>query len=284
MVRGLSRFVYPYEFTPQSLQQLQELQDQAEAALAARNPEESDMANSMPDTASWPSTPRPAKALLCHQRQACATYAVAPQVISLSPMLPLTRQPMRSVASEDFGSPAGTGDFGNTPSGRHKMRSVAAGTTTLVVRNIPARYNQDKILAEWQPDGSFDMLFLPFDARTGRTSGCAYLNFVSHEAALEFQRTRQGSFLAKHGPGKHLDIAAATLQGLEANLRQFAGKSQLCESRLPALFVGRKRVSSAQVLQELGFASPTSFGSAEGGSSSGSPGASSSPWRGSRNS
>ncbi|CAE8733438.1 unnamed protein product, partial [Polarella glacialis] len=42
------------------------------------------------------------------------------------------------------------------------IRPVPLGFTTLVVRNIPARYNQEVLLTEFGPDGSFDLFFLPY--------------------------------------------------------------------------------------------------------------------------
>lgn len=162
--------------------------------------------------------------------------------------------------NDSSGRPAALSEQGLTPGGgRHRIRAVPPGTTTLAVRNIPARYNQEKLLLDWEPDGSFDMLYLPFDIRQNRTTGCAYINFTSHEAALEFQRAKQGTHLSKHGRGKHLDIAAASRQGLMANLQQFlTGKSVPCDGQLAAFFAGAKAISVPEVLIRLGL--PT-FGS-----------------------
>ncbi|CAE8609511.1 unnamed protein product [Polarella glacialis] len=105
------------------------------------------------------------------------------------------------------------------------IRPVPLGFTTLVVRNIPARYNQEVLLTEFGPDGSFDLFFLPYSFKDGRTMGYAFINFVTHASALEFQQRWHRQFLQDHGRTKHLDVAAATVQGLRANLAQFNAKS-----------------------------------------------------------
>ncbi|CAE8647575.1 unnamed protein product [Polarella glacialis] len=110
-------------------------------------------------------------------------------------------------------------------SGSAATRSVPEGFTTLVIRNIPARYNQEMLLAEFIPDGSFDFFFLPYSFKDARTMGIAFLNFRTHASALSFQEKWHRQFLQDHGRTKHLDVAAATTQGLQANLQQFNSKS-----------------------------------------------------------
>lgn len=70
---------------------------------------------------------------------------------------------------------------------RRSLRPLPAGTVTLVVRNIPARYSKEKLLEEWANDGSYDLLHLPFNSTTQRPCGFAFVNFVSHEEASVFQ-------------------------------------------------------------------------------------------------
>ena len=109
--------------------------------------------------------------------------------------------------------------------GSAATRMVPEGFTTLVIRNIPARYTQEKLLAEFGADGSFDLFFLPYSFRDGRTMGYAFINFRTHDFAVQFQQQWHRQFLQDHGRTKHLDVTAATVQGLAANLEQFNGKS-----------------------------------------------------------
>jgi len=119
------------------------------------------------------------------------------------------------------------------------VRLLPESFTTLVVRNIPARYSQEMLLTEFQPDGTFDLFFLPYSFRDGRTMGYAFVNFRSHDAALDFQQQWHRQFLQDHGRTKHLDVAAATVQGLRENLAQFNERSVARLQRigmLPVLF------------------------------------------------
>eukprot|EP00440_Ansanella_granifera_P053114 gb/GFBE01057585.1/.p1 GENE.gb/GFBE01057585.1/~~gb/GFBE01057585.1/.p1 ORF type:complete len:252 (+),score=28.57 gb/GFBE01057585.1/:1-756(+) len=97
---------------------------------------------------------------------------------------------------------------------------VPLGYTTLVVRNIPARYNHGRLLHEFGGNSGFDFLFLP-SHRDQRPAGYAFLNFRTHALALKFQKTWHRACLEAHGRVKSLHIVAATEQGLAANLSQF---------------------------------------------------------------
>lgn len=109
-------------------------------------------------------------------------------------------------------------------------REIPAGVTTLVIRNIPARYTQSMLLHEFGgPDGSFDFFYLPYSFRDSKTVGVAFINFRSHHAAVCFQEMWHRCFLWGTGRGKHLDVVAATIQGLVGNLKQFNPK---CIARL----------------------------------------------------
>jgi hypothetical protein len=144
-------------------------------------------------------------------------------------------------------------------------RTVPAGFTTLVIRNIPARYNQDQLLAEFVPDGSFDLFFLPYSFRDGRTMGYAFINFRSHDLALTFQKKWHRQYLRDHGRTKHLDVAAATVQGIEANLAQFNARSVARLQRvglLPAFFDQfAQRLDSMTELLSHGIVVPLRFDS-----------------------
>lgn len=105
-------------------------------------------------------------------------------------------------------------------------RRVPAGFTTLVIRNIPARYTTKMLLREFEPDGNFDFFFLPYSFRASKTMGVAFVNFLSHDLALSFQKKWHRCFLSEHGcANKHLDVAAAAMQGLAENLKQFNEKN-----------------------------------------------------------
>lgn len=124
----------------------------------------------------------------------------------------------------------------------------------MVVRNIPARYTQARLLQEWPPDGTYDLLHLPFSFREKRTLGFAFLNMKSHELAVAFQNRWHGKYLTMRGRTKHLDVTAASVQGLEANLLQLQGRNidQLInDDFLPAVFDGTTRLNTRDILARL---------------------------------
>lgn len=128
---------------------------------------------------------------------------------------------------------------GICPWSRPSLRSIPRDFTTLAVRNIPARYSQDMLLMEFQPDGTFDLFYQPYSFRDGRTMGYVFINFRNHEMALAFQQKWHRQYLRDHGKTKHLDVAAATVQGVRENLTQFNLRSVVRLRRvsmLPALF------------------------------------------------
>lgn len=131
---------------------------------------------------------------------------------------------------------------------------LSGDVVTLMVRNIPARYTQESLLNEWVPDGSFDILYAPMNVDLCCSKGYCFLNFVSHEAALAFQKRVHGQRL-KHQKGKALNVCAAVVQGWEDNILSFRER-KLANTpfleMLPALFEGKERLSVEEVLQMLG--------------------------------
>lgn len=143
-----------------------------------------------------------------------------------------------------------------TPGVAAVSRELSAGFTTLVVRNVPARYTPNMLLQEFGPDGSFDFFFLPYSFRDSKTMGVVSINFRSHDLAVRFQKKWQRQFLKDHGRTKHLDVTAATYQGLAQNLKQFNPKNIArleCAGMLPVfLDLLGYRLDSVQELKQYG--------------------------------
>lgn len=141
------------------------------------------------------------------------------------------------------------------PLRRTTLYPLEPGVTTLVIRNIPARYTKATLLQEWPPDGTFDLLHLPYYIDEQRSCGYAFINFTSHEAALNFQTMAHGSYL-QLSTNKHLDVKAAEVQGVEATLQVVASSRKLqqnpCEELLPVILKGKEMLSVAEVLERLG--------------------------------
>lgn len=166
----------------------------------------------------------------------------------LAPMQP---QPTHLAATAP---PPDTDDL-STPA--RPLRPLHPRVTTLVVRNIPARYNQERLLQEWVPDGTFNLLYVPYNILERRSRGYAYLNFNTHQDALAFQLRWHGRRFQNMSQSKHLDVATATRQGVQANLELLRGQDiERLNARgyLPVLFKGRRPVDSMPSLRRLGIA------------------------------
>lgn len=138
---------------------------------------------------------------------------------------------------------------------RYTLRPLEPGVTTLVIRNIPARYNQEALLVELPQDGSFDIFHLPMNVTERRPLGYAFINFKTHELALEFQAKMHGRLLSQNGPTKYLDVTAAKVQGREANLRNVHTRTFLRApyvELLPVLYENNVRLSIPEVMCVLG--------------------------------
>lgn len=109
--------------------------------------------------------------------------------------------------------------------------------TTVLIRNIPPRSNVEEILKAFPPDGSYDLLHLPFNIKARRTSSFATINFVCAELAADFHERFNGQQLP-HSVRSHKDplmIMPAKIQGLEANLTFLRDEKGIAEMRNPAL-------------------------------------------------
>jgi len=137
-------------------------------------------------------------------------------------------------------------------------RSLEAleGKTTLVVRNIPARFTQQEILNHvWVPEGAFDFLFMPHSFKLGQTVGYSFINFTCTSHARAFHRQWHRATLPGGSKGKPLDIHAACFQGLYENLRYLATSDvmRIRNPRFhPCVFNGKHRIDFMAALQSLG--------------------------------
>jgi len=136
-------------------------------------------------------------------------------------------------------SPSAQGDMG--------------GVTTLVIRNIPARYTKVMLLQEWLVDGTFDFIYLPFSFKQKKTAGFVFLNFTSSAAASAFQSQWHGRPLCAEVSSK-LSIGAAEVQGLEENVWHLI-KCKINRVKnpkyLPSVFDGAREVPFGEYVEQL---------------------------------
>jgi len=164
------------------------------------------------------------------------------------------------------GTPAVAGGQGRKQGANRPLRPLGPEVTTLVVRNIPARYTQEQLLEEWIPDGTFNFLFRPYSFTEKRMLGYVFVNFVSHRAAVEFQRKWHGKFLRQHAKTRALDITRASVQGYRSNLKHVTSRILDIHnaSLLPVLLSGTERLDALAEATRLGLISQKAQHSAGG--------------------
>jgi len=63
-------------------------------------------------------------------------------------------------------------------------RTLPPEVTTLMVRHIPARLSPAELVELWPPEDTYNLLYVPFSFKRNRRGGVAFINMVSHEAAV----------------------------------------------------------------------------------------------------
>ena len=109
----------------------------------------------------------------------------------------------------------------------HFSESSTLLGTTLMMRNIPSKFNQETLLARLSSEfdlSTVDFFYLPIDFKSGKCLGYAFLNFVSGSSLGAFMSTFSGSELSESS-NKKLDLSLAKVQGLERNYNLFKASS-----------------------------------------------------------
>jgi len=100
-----------------------------------------------------------------------------------------------------------------------------AGTTTVMMRNLPNKYTQRMLLMEINHTGflgTFDFLYLPIDPETNANRGYSFLNFIDPGFAWMFKMSYEGRKMNRFNSNKVVSVVPATLQGFEANYAHYA--------------------------------------------------------------
>lgn len=105
--------------------------------------------------------------------------------------------------------------------------STEAPATTMMIRNIPNRYNQRELIKELENLGfaeTFDFFYAPIDTGTMGNVGYAFVNFIEQSWAERCCELMSGYTFKKHQHKMRVKVASvsvAHIQGLEANLRHY---------------------------------------------------------------
>ena len=111
------------------------------------------------------------------------------------------------------------------------MRSGADTRSTLMVRNIPNKYNQKMLLAtiEDRHAGKFDLLYQPIDFKNRCNVGYAFINFISTADILPFYEEFNHKKWDRFNSDKVCEITYARIQGKISLITHFENSSLIHE-------------------------------------------------------
>mmetsp|Transcript_29855 Transcript_29855/g.68804 ORF Transcript_29855/g.68804 Transcript_29855/m.68804 type:complete len:619 (+) Transcript_29855:72-1928(+) len=122
---------------------------------------------------------------------------------------------------------AGAAEVQQVPLKSANGSSELDGMTTVMLRNIPVKYNREMVLADLDQRGfagCYDFFYLPIDFHTGNTVGYAFINFVTPAETERFRATYSGLKLSPDSP-KICEVVVAKAQGKAKNVEQYRNSS-----------------------------------------------------------
>lgn len=175
---------------------------------------------------------------------------------SISTMCSLSEDDLLEMEAEAEESPTLASDrpkgrpfVARSPSGAKVPRSLDLAAeynkkdvpkTTIMIRNIPNRYSQHKLVLELEDLGfsdTFDFVYMPMDKCTRGNLGYAFVNFLQPSSAEKCMECFQNYRFKRHRDMSNKVAAAsiAHIQGLEANMNHYANSAVNSSRRRPVV-------------------------------------------------
>jgi len=103
--------------------------------------------------------------------------------------------------------------------------------TTLMVRNVPNRFNSERFkeMLDGTSRGHFDFSYLRTDFTNNCNVGYAFVNFIRPELIIPFFHARVGKTWTGHKSEKVLEVSYATIQGQDCLIQKFRNSSVMQE-------------------------------------------------------
>jgi len=112
--------------------------------------------------------------------------------------------------------------------------------TTLMIKNIPNKYNCKLLLAVIDENhrGTYDFIYLPIDFKNKCNVGYAFINMIDPQHIIPFYKTFNGKKWEKFNSEKVASLAYARIQGRNALIAHFQNSSLMNEEKWcrPMLF------------------------------------------------
>jgi len=121
-----------------------------------------------------------------------------------------------------------------------------APVTTVMLRNIPQKYDREALLDVLNQSGfagCFDFFYLPIDFSTTNSVGYAFINFINEAELARFRAMYVGRKLSEESP-KVCEVCDAKLQGKDKNVEFYRNSTVMSmdERFHPVLFESGVRV------------------------------------------
>lgn len=111
---------------------------------------------------------------------------------------------------------------------RFEAQAFKGDLTTLMIRNIPPTLTQEALALKWPNNGTYDFFYVPSrepcQRNTQWNKSYAFINFTSHQAALDFKERWDKVRLPQSMARRTISVTCADVQGQVANLLQLIKK------------------------------------------------------------
>eukprot|EP00931_Biecheleriopsis_adriatica_P018714 TRINITY_DN13003_c1_g1_i1.p1 TRINITY_DN13003_c1_g1~~TRINITY_DN13003_c1_g1_i1.p1 ORF type:complete len:519 (+),score=95.61 TRINITY_DN13003_c1_g1_i1:41-1597(+) len=145
----------------------------------------------------------------------------------------------------------GQGLPGDLAAGSSQTSKAWENVTTVMVRNIPNKYNQQLFMEDLKIKGflgCYDFLYVPIDPGTQANRGYAFLNFTDAQFAWMFRLAYEGQRMGNFNSDKLVSVSPAKLQGFEANYVHYSSsRINRGDPALRPLFLRQPNVPCAKL-------------------------------------
>lgn len=132
---------------------------------------------------------------------------------------------------------------------RQRSDSRVLGDTTLILKNLPSTLTRDgllRVLDDAGFYGCYDFLYLPTNMRNGGSYCYAFINMISHDAALDFFERLEGFCSWPGDQGRAMQVLWSDIQGQRAYIDKYRNSTVMHESVMdqckPVVFSAGSRV------------------------------------------
>jgi len=147
---------------------------------------------------------------------------------------------------------------GDLRQNKQPVDASSENTTTLMLRNIPNDFTREMLLNMLNSKGfagKYDFVYLPVDFARAANLGYAFVNALTHDDALEMQRSLEGFCSWNIRSPKKCHVVWSSTQGISQHIKNYRNSPVMHESVAeeckPLLFRHGERVAFPPPTQKL---------------------------------